>query len=236
MLHTARAYNGMVVAPHRLAAEAGLRVLRQGGNAVEAAVSAAATLCVVYPHMTGLGGDAFWLILPSGETTPTAIDACGRSAGLASLEWYADKGVSALPHRGPLAALTVAGAVSGWEAALKLANEWPGQPFALNDLFADAVALAEKGFPVSSMQSLITGRYLTELLHVPGFSGQFTRAGKAPETGSRMRLPALACGIGQCLERLRQLNMLERRWQWRSLDEQLKSVERPDRLDDPVKT
>ncbi|MEQ9609502.1 MAG: gamma-glutamyltransferase, partial [Kiloniellaceae bacterium] len=62
MLQTVRSYGGMVTAPHHLAAEAGLEVLRDGGNAVEAMIAAAATIAVVYPHMNGLGGDGFWLI------------------------------------------------------------------------------------------------------------------------------------------------------------------------------
>ncbi|MCH7711862.1 MAG: gamma-glutamyltransferase, partial [Proteobacteria bacterium] len=62
MLQTPRAMRGMVVAPHHLAAGAGLRVLREGGNAIEAMVAAAATIAVVYPHMNSLGGDNFWLI------------------------------------------------------------------------------------------------------------------------------------------------------------------------------
>ena len=75
MLHTARSYNGMVVSPHHLASEAGLAVLREGGNAIEAMVAAASTIAVVYPHMNGLGGDNFWLIrTPEGQVH--AIDSC----------------------------------------------------------------------------------------------------------------------------------------------------------------
>ena len=94
MLPTACSYNGMIVTPHRLASQTGLAILRKGGNAVEAAIAAAATLCVVYPHMIGLGGDGFWLILPASQSgnkeslkahsaasDPIFIDACGRSGG-----------------------------------------------------------------------------------------------------------------------------------------------------------
>lgn len=62
MLNTIRAYRGMVVAPHHLAAQAGADVLRDGGNAIKAMVAAASTIAVVYPHMNGLGGDNFWLL------------------------------------------------------------------------------------------------------------------------------------------------------------------------------
>ena len=67
MLKTRRAYRGMVTAPHHLASEAGLAVLRDGGNAVEAMVAMAAAIAVVYPHMNSIGGDGFWLISAPGE-------------------------------------------------------------------------------------------------------------------------------------------------------------------------
>ena len=71
---------GMAVAPHSLAAESAIGVLRDGGNAIEAMVAAAAAIAVVYPHMNSIGGDAFWLIHVPGES-PRAIDACGAASG-----------------------------------------------------------------------------------------------------------------------------------------------------------
>ena len=79
MLQTPRSTRGMVTAPHHLAAQAGLAVLREGGNAIEAMIAAASTIAAVYPHMNGLGGDNFWLMDP-GQGTPLAIDACGAAA------------------------------------------------------------------------------------------------------------------------------------------------------------
>ena len=102
MIHTLKSLGGMMVAPHHLAAQAGRDVLRQGGNAVEAMVAAAATIAVVYPHMNSIGGDGFWLIHEPGKP-PVAIDACGPAAALATPEFYA--GHDVLPSRGPLAAL-----------------------------------------------------------------------------------------------------------------------------------
>jgi oxamate amidohydrolase len=99
----------------------GLAILREGGNAIEAMVATAA-VAVVYPHMNGLGGDNFWLIREGGRPPP-AIDACGAAAGRGTRGWYANRGhPSAIPSRGPLAALTVADAVSGWSAALERAR------------------------------------------------------------------------------------------------------------------
>ena len=69
---------GMAVAPHSLAAEAAIGVLRDGGNAIEAMVAAAAAIAVLYPHMNSIGGDGFWLIHVPGES-PRAIDACDSS-------------------------------------------------------------------------------------------------------------------------------------------------------------
>ena len=91
---------GMVTAPHHLAAQAGRDVLQDGGTAVEAAVAVAACLAVVYPHMTGIGGDGFWLIAePDGRVH--AIDACGGAAAAADLPLYAglDDGPVARPAR-----------------------------------------------------------------------------------------------------------------------------------------
>src|SRR5437868_12196432 len=104
------AARGMVVAPHALAAQSGLAVLREGGNALEAMVAAAATISVVYPHMNGIGGDSFWLIHEPGKEV-TTIDACGRAAGRASVDFYRGRQLSAIPMRGPLAANTVAGTI-----------------------------------------------------------------------------------------------------------------------------
>ena len=79
MLQTLKANRGAVVAPHHLASQAGLRVLQDGGNAIEAMVAAAATIASVYPHMNALGGDNFWLISTPGSDV-VGIDACGAAA------------------------------------------------------------------------------------------------------------------------------------------------------------
>lgn len=191
MLHTAHATRGMVVAPHHLAAEAGLAVLREGGNAIEAMVAAAAAIMAVYPHMNGLGGDNFWLISENGQP-PIGIDACGAAAGSASAEFYAERGFEdAIPARGPLAALTVAGAVSGWKTALDISARWGGK-LPLDRLLADAAYYARNGAPVSKSQMGATVAKSGELQDVPGFAATFTPDGRAPETGALLTMPALA--------------------------------------------
>jgi gamma-glutamyltranspeptidase len=193
-LETARATRGMVVAPHHLAAEAGLAVLRDGGNAVEAMVAAAAVIAVVYPHMNGLGGDNFWLISEGGQA-PVGIDACGAAAALASRDYYRERGhVAAIPARGADAALTVAGAVSGWSAALERSRAWGGR-LPLSRLLADAIHYAKTGYPVSATQARNTLAKRAELETPPAFREVFLPAGEAPALGSRMRLPQLAATL-----------------------------------------
>lgn len=141
----ARAERGMIATSHALASGAGLDVLRRGGTAVDAAIAANAVLCVAYPHMAGLGGDGFWLIHDPREGEVRALNASGPAARLATREYYRERGHDEeIPARGPLAALTVPGAVDGWRAAHERYGrlEWA-------ELFADAIHLARAGVPVS---------------------------------------------------------------------------------------
>ncbi|CAH1652093.1 gamma-glutamyltransferase family protein [Chelatococcus asaccharovorans] len=193
MLNTVRSQRGMVTAPHHLASEAGLRVLRDGGNAIEAAIAMAATLAVVYPHMTGIGGDGFWIIAPPGGD-PIAIDACGRAALAATPDLYKDAELSLVPTRGPLAANTVAGTVSGWREAQQLSTTLGGG-LPLGRILEDAIWYAENGFPVSASQAELTQAKLAELRNAPGFAATFLPDGRLPTTGEFMRLPALAATL-----------------------------------------
>src|SRR5580704_1491776 len=113
-------------APHRLAAESGRAVLAEGGNAVEAMLAMAATIAVVYPHMNSLGGDGFWLIADPRRRV-RYIEACGPAGAKASIASYREAGHDAIPARGPLAALTVPGAVGGFAEALALAHDFGGR-------------------------------------------------------------------------------------------------------------
>ncbi len=191
-------FNGMVVSPQHLASQAGLSVLREGGNALEAVVATAAALGVVYPHMTGLGGDAFWTIYnPEGfgagfPDNVLCLDACGKSGQAVTPEALALAGHKAVPRRGPWAAITVPGAVSGWQAALDLARAWGGKALPLPRLLEEAVFYAANGFAVSRGQHEFCVEAAGELLELPDFAAQFMPGGKAPEQGSRLAQPALA--------------------------------------------
>jgi gamma-glutamyltranspeptidase len=193
MLNTSRARRGMVTAPHHLASEAGLAVLREGGNAIEATVAMAAALTVVYPHMTGIGGDGFWLIAAPGQD-PIAIEACGRAASAATPELYTSKGLRSIPWRGPLAANTVAATVSGWGEALKRSTELGGR-LPLSRLVEDAVWHAEHGFAVTQSQHDLTVEKMPELKDAPGFAARFLPDGRPPAERSLMKLAALGATL-----------------------------------------
>jgi gamma-glutamyltranspeptidase len=149
----ARAPRGMVATPHLLATQSGLAALRAGGNALDAAIAAAATIAVVYPHMNGLGGDNLWLIYDARTQRLRALTAVGRAARAASIEWYAARGISgALPVRGGPAALTVPAAVDGWWQAHEYSRSRMGSPVGWASLLADAIHYAREGFTASEGQ------------------------------------------------------------------------------------
>ena len=185
---------GIAVAPHSLASEAALRVLRDGGNALEAMIAAAASIAVVYPHMNSIGGDGFWVIGgPSGPLQ--GIDASGASAAAATLDNYAKRGVSgSIPFRGGVAALTVAGTVSGWGAAHALAREWGGT-LPLSRLLEDALWYAHEGIPVTHSQWACTEAKRAELASIAGFAETFLQDGVSPAAFSLFRQPRLAATL-----------------------------------------
>jgi gamma-glutamyltranspeptidase/glutathione hydrolase len=149
----ARAPRGMVATPHLLATESGVAALRAGGNALDAAIAAAATIAVVYPHMNGLGGDNLWLVYDARQQSLRALCAVGRAARAASIDWYAARGITgALPTRGGPAALTVPAVVDGWWQAHQYSRASMGSPLPWKALLADALLYARDGFSASDGQ------------------------------------------------------------------------------------
>ncbi|MGD9617925.1 MAG: gamma-glutamyltransferase [Alphaproteobacteria bacterium] len=173
---------GMVTTPHGLASAAGLDALQRGGSAVDAAIAANAVLCVVYPHMAGLGGDGFWLI--AGPDTPgvEALNASGPAAAGATVAFYRDKGHTAeIPERGALAALTVPGAVDGWRAAHERHGKLPWA-----DLFAAAIHYAGEGMPVSRSLADWLVQDLPILRQFPETARVYLSTGEPQREGSRL--------------------------------------------------
>lgn len=198
MLYSTYATNGMVVAPHHLAAEAGLDVLRDGGNAIEAMVAAAAAIAVVYPHMNAIGGDGFWIVAPP-DGDPVAIDACGAAAQAATVEFYRGHGHDIIPSRGPHAALTAAGTISGWQAALEISVQHGGK-LPLARLLVDAIGYARNGMAVTDGQRRNTLEKLPEMDEVPGFADTFLADGDVPQAGDLFRQPQLAATLERLAE------------------------------------
>ena len=178
----------MVTCPHALASAAGADVLRAGGSAVDAAIAAAATLGVVYPHMCGIGGDAFWLIYDAARHRVDYLEGGGRAARSATVEFFQREGLQEIPFRGILpATITTPGAVASWcEAHARYGK----LPLARN--LQGAISYAREGYPVTGRLSRWIGETAGELAQDPGSAALFLPAGKAPGTGARLANPALA--------------------------------------------
>src|SRR5215470_11998234 len=194
-LHSAGHRRGVAAAPHHAAAEAGRAVFAEGGNAIEAMIAMAATIAAVYPHMNHVGGDGFWLIRErSGRMR--ALMAAGPAGAGATAELYREHGHEGIPGRGPLAALTVPGAIGGWMLALDAAKANGGK-LPLDVLLGAAIRHARDGYVVARSQARLTAEKLSELKDVPGFAATFLVDGKPPEAGKTLKQTALAGTLEQ---------------------------------------
>lgn len=142
-----RTMNGMVATSQPLASAAGLRILQQGGNAVDAAVAAAAVLCVVEPMMVSPGGDLFALVWDAKKKELKALNASGRSPKAISIDELKKRGITKLPQHG-IHTVTVPGAVDGWAKVLERYGTMK-----LEQVLQPAIDYAERGFPVSDVIS-----------------------------------------------------------------------------------
>ena len=184
--------SGMVTCPHSLASAAGVDVLRAGGSAVDAAIAASSTLAVLYPHMTGLGGDAFWLIYDAKTNAVRYLDGGGRAAASADAAWFRERGHSEVPFRGVLpATLTTPGAVSSW---IEAHREFGRLPLARN--LEAATSYARDGFPVTERLAGWIEATAAELAPHPESAAIFLPQGKAPRAGAVLRNPDLARTLG----------------------------------------
>ncbi|WP_110928922.1 gamma-glutamyltransferase [Bacillus massiliglaciei] len=168
----------MVVSPHYLASGAGNKILERGGNAFDAAVAVSSCLAVVYPHMTGLGGDSFWLTYHKSESAIRGYNGSGRSGYGVSRDSFA--GEEKIPFRGVKSALTVPGMVDGWDAVLKQYGR-----LSLKEVLEPAIEYAEKGFPISQNQVAYTQKNWNWISEMPGTSDIYTPGGKIPAAGER---------------------------------------------------
>ena len=182
---TVYARRGMVATSQPLAAMAGLRMLMDGGNAVDAAVAATAALAVVEPFYTGVGGDLFALIWSAGEKRVRGLNSSGRAPAAASLEELRRQGLTEIPPFSPHA-ITVPGAVAGWDTLLGSYGSMP-----LSRVLAPAIEYADQGYPVSDVISWQWSGGVPRLAQRPSGS-ELMVEGRAPEPGQVVRLPELA--------------------------------------------
>lgn len=195
---TTMGVKGMVTTPHYLASQAALKVLHNGGNAVEATIAAASVLAVVYPHMNSVGGDNFWLIYNAKTKEVKALNSSGRAGEKATIDFYKQQGFEKIPARGALSANTVPGAVAGWGEVHRYAEKEMGNGLTWQELLEPAIGYARDGYPVTESQHYWTTVNLEEdaefraLHRFDEFARIFLHNGKAPKVGAIFKQPDLA--------------------------------------------
>ncbi|MEI5678831.1 MULTISPECIES: gamma-glutamyltransferase family protein [unclassified Mesorhizobium] len=182
------AENGMAATSHPLATAAAIAVLKEGGNAVDAAIAASATLTVVEPHMTGIGGDCF-VILAEPDGSIHGLNGSGRAPAGADAARLRDLGYSAVPESGPHS-VTVPGAVNAWETLHARFGK-----LSFERLFADAIGYAENGYAVHPRVASDWAGVVEELATDEGAARHYLVDGKAPALGTRHKVPALAATL-----------------------------------------
>jgi gamma-glutamyltranspeptidase/glutathione hydrolase len=179
--------NGAIATSQPLATAAGLAVLQRGGTAIDAAITAAAVLAVVEPHMTGIGGDAFALVWSGGDERLYGLNASGRSGSLMTRQALVAKGLDRVPTRSP-ESITVPGALAGWSALLERFGT-----LTLAEALEPAIRIAEDGFPVSPVIAEQWAEQLDVLERDAGATATYLVDGeRAPEAGEWFRNPDMA--------------------------------------------
>ena len=178
------ARGGMVASAHQFASAVGLDVLRRGGNAVDAAVAAAALLTVVEPRNGHLGGDTFMLIHLPGTGKVVALNGSGAAPAAATLDHYL--GLGGIPEEG-LQSSTVPGTVSCWALAVERYGTWP-----LAEVLEAAIAYADRGVPVTARLHRLLSLDAPTYRKYPDSARVFLPGGEVPSVGALFRQPALA--------------------------------------------
>jgi gamma-glutamyltranspeptidase/glutathione hydrolase len=186
------ACEGMAATSHPLATLAAVDILREGGTAADAAVAACATLCVVEPHMTGIGGDCYALVSKPGKPV-WGYNGSGRAGAKASVEALRAQGLKEIGDS--IHAVTVPGALDAWDALLKAHGR-----FGLDRLLQRAIHYAENGWPVAARVAWDWKRFVAKLSKDAGASKHYLFNGQPPKEGDIVKSPAL----GQTLRTLGQ--------------------------------
>ncbi|HET9982462.1 MAG TPA: gamma-glutamyltransferase [Longimicrobiales bacterium] len=178
-----------VTSDHPLATAAGADVLRRGGNAVDAAVTMAAVLAVVRPHMNGVGGDAFILVRDAKTGKVSALNGSGRAGSRATPEFFAGRGLKKIPSTGILS-VSVPGAVRAWADVLARFGT-----ITLAQALAPAIRYAEEGFPVSEKLARDIAGERGKVEADPVLAAVFLPGGAVPKPGTILREPELAATL-----------------------------------------
>lgn len=178
-----------VATSHPLASLAAVEMLRAGGNAVDAALTASAVLCVVEPHMTGIGGDCFALYAPAGASEPIAINGSGRTPAGATLAWYQEQGFTAIPEDGAHG-VVVPGSIAAW---CQLVEDHGRKD--IGQILAPAIRFAEDGYVITPRVSWDWERLVPRLTADEVARELLLVNGKAPALGSRHRQPKLGATL-----------------------------------------
>jgi len=183
------ARNGVIATSQPLATAAGLRVLQSGGNAIDAAITAAAVLAVVEPTMNGVGGDLFAIVYSAKDKKIHGLNASGRAPAAATVAEFKRRGLQRIPLRGELA-VSVPGVVDGWHEVL---SKYGTRTMA--QALEPAIRYAREGYPVSEIIS-DQWKSVESLLAKDSFAAAtFLTNGKAPAPGDVMKNPALAASL-----------------------------------------
>jgi len=180
------ARNGLVATSQPLAAQAGLSILQAGGNAIDAAVATVATLCVVEPCSTGIGGDAFALIWSAAEQKLYGLNASGPAPMALEADWLRALGHNSFPVRGGLS-VTVPGSLRGWELALDRFGS-----IGLDTLLARPIAYAQHGYPVSPVIARAWARSTDLLARLPDSRRVWLPGGRSPRAAEVFSNPEFA--------------------------------------------
>jgi gamma-glutamyltranspeptidase/glutathione hydrolase len=174
---------------HPLATLTAIETMRAGGNAIDAAIAAAAVLAVVEPQSTGIGGDGFMLYAPGGGSNVIAFNGSGRSPKAATIDWYRERGFSEVPRFGHHS-VTVPGLVDAW-ARIVADHGSRG----LDELLQPAIRYAEEGFIVADRVAYDWSRVAERLAGHPHAHRLLLHQGRAPRAGARHRHPQLAATL-----------------------------------------
>src|SRR5688572_7841921 len=188
------ARNGVIATSQPLASAAGLRVMQQGGNAIDAAVTAAAVLSVVEPTMNGVGGDLFAIVYDAKTKTVRALNASGRAPAAATLDEFAKRKLDAIPYRGELS-ISVPGVVDGWNELLTKHGT-----LTLARALEPAIQYARDGFAVSEIIANQWDAAVAVLAKDPAAASTFLVNGRAPAPGEVFRNPNLAATLEHIAE------------------------------------